>query len=249
GLFCGLGVLFTLASAINSGAFASGIESPDQYVGRLMREAAGQQAVRNSIFPAARRRDNLLRDQFRKIIQANRDYMEAVNKTDISDVNKINSPESFADPNYVAPALQQLHAVYALDSSQEEKVKNILTDMRRALEEQMGSSQREGFLRGFDSGVNAQLATRSKAVAAEKAWVESVDEEYKYAAEHLNDFRLNRDQLVIHNAAIREEFNALLHAQEEKRKSFLAAQHEFSKSQAQLLQRMGVSSQDVGAGK
>src|SRR5262245_1448464 len=110
-------------------ALNNGFESPDQYVGRLMREAAGQQPVRNPLFPGARRRDTILRDQFRKVIQVNRDYMEAVNNTDISEVKKINSPESFVDPNYAAPALQQLHAVYALDSNQEEKVKDILTNM------------------------------------------------------------------------------------------------------------------------
>jgi len=249
GIFCGLGLLFTLSNAISSGALTRSFESPDQYVGRLMREAAGQQPVRNSLFPGARRRDTILRDQFRKVIQVNRDYMEAVNNTDISDVKKINSPESFVDPNYAAPALQQLHAVYALDSNQEEKLKDIITNMRQALEEQMSSSQRESFLRGFDNGVNAQLATRSKAVAAEKSWVESVDEEYKYATEHSNQFRMNGEQLIIQDSATREEFNILLRSQEQRRKTFLAAQQEFSKSQTQLLQKMGVSSQDVGAGK
>jgi hypothetical protein len=248
-VFCGVGLLAIAFQVTSSGALSNGFESPDQYVGRLMREAAGQQPVHDSLFPGARRRDNILRDQFRKIIQVNRDYMEAVNNTDISEVKKINSPESFVDPNYATPALQQLHAVYALDSNQEEKVKDILTNMRQALEEQISSSQRENFLRGFDSGVNAQLATRSKAVSAEKAWVESVDEEYKYAAEHLNQFRMNGEQLIIQDAVTREEFNALLRSQEQKRKTFLVAQQEFSKSQTQLLQKMGVSSQDVGAGK
>src|SRR5215467_373959 len=42
-IFCGLALLFMGGNVISSGSFDLGFESPDQHVGRLMREAAGLQ--------------------------------------------------------------------------------------------------------------------------------------------------------------------------------------------------------------
>src|SRR5262245_25856025 len=178
-LFVMLGVAAVVALMGFLGVGMSGsFESPEQHVGRLMREASGLQPVHNALLPSNRRIDDALRDQFRNLIRVNREYTETVKNADISEVKRINSAESFANPDYAAPALQQLHNVYAIDAAQEEKVKSILDNLRHTMETEINSpSERESFLKGFDSSVQAQLATRRQAVAAEKAWVDAVDYE------------------------------------------------------------------------
>src|SRR5437899_3782405 len=125
------------------GMLARSFESPQQRVARLMREASGTQPVHQAWLPSQRRLDDAMREQFRKLIQTNRDYTEQVKKADISEVKRINSPESFVDPDYAAPGLHQLHALYDIDSGQEQKVKEIMDNLRHILANETSGSDRE----------------------------------------------------------------------------------------------------------
>jgi len=249
-LFCLFGLILNGANAMSSLSGGGISETPEQHVGRLMREAAGLQPVHDSIFPSQRRTDNALRNQFRTLVQTNRDYYQTVDKMDISEMKRINTAESFADPAVAAPALRQLHAVYDVDLAQETKVKEILDNLRRALEASAGSaSEKESLVNGFDKGMAEQLAKRSTLVAAEKGWVEAVDEEYAYANQHASDLHLRNSHLVIPDSSVRQELNSRIDAEEARRKEFLNAQKEFQQFQAQTFQKMGVKPQDVGAGQ
>jgi hypothetical protein len=246
-IFCLVGLGMTAMNAIPS--LSSTIsETPEQHVGRLMREAAGLRPVHDSMFPSQRRTDDVLRKEFRSLVQTNREYSETVSKMDITEVKNINTVESFADPTLAAGGLRQLHALFDVDSSQEVKVKGILSDLRRALESSASSpSERESLLKGFDNGLAEQLSKRTALVTAEKAWVDAVDEEYAYASQHSSDFHLQNGHLVIPDASIRQALNTRIDAQESHRKEFLQAQKEFQQFQAQTLEKMGVKPQDVGA--
>jgi hypothetical protein len=247
-IFCGLAILLMGSYAVSSGVFGSSFESPDQHVGRLMREAAGLQPVRESLFPGRRRLDDALRDQFRALVRQNNDYTETVNKIDVSQVKYLNSPESFADPDSAAGALKQLHALCDADADQEAKVKVILDNLRHALETSASSpSERDTLLRGFDSGLDPQRAKRQAVVAAEKGWMDAVDDEYAYAAQNAGKLSLNQGHLVINDPEVRETFNTKIRFQESQRNAFLAAQKEFNEFQAQSLQKLGVNPKDIGA--
>jgi hypothetical protein len=228
------------------GMLARSFETPQQRVARLMREASGTQPVHQAWMPSQRRLDDAMREQFRKLIQTNRDYTEQVKKADISEVKRINSPESFADPDYAAPGLLQLHALYDIDAGQEQKVKEIMDNLRHILENETSGSDREAALAGFDSAVASQQSTRQQAVASEKGWVDAVDEEYAYAAQNHFLFQLRNGHLLISDNGARDQFNTLVRAQEEKRKAFLQAQDQFRKFQQQQLQKLGVAPKDVG---
>lgn len=248
GIFCALVALLVGRYAVVSGSFDLGFESPDQHVGRLMREAAGLQPVRESLFPARRRLDDALRDQFRALVRQNHDYSEKVSKMDVSRVKNLNSPESFADPESAAAALRQLHDLYEADADQEVKVKEILDNLRHALENSTSSSsERESLLRGFDHGLDPQRAKRQAVVAAERAWMDAVDDEYSYAAQNAGKFLLLNGHLVVNDSEVREAFNNKIRYQESQRKAFLAAQKEFNDFQAQSLEKMGVNPHDIGA--
>jgi hypothetical protein len=243
-IFCLLCVLFLAAD------FARGMnfESDDQRVSRLMREAAGLQPIHQSMFPRKRRWDEGVREVFRELLRQNKEYSDAVRKLDQSQVNKINSPESFADPRVAEPALQQLHAAYDLDAAQEIRVKEVLEKLRAAMESGSSSaSERDAIDKGFEQGMAKQMPKRRRLVEAEKQWLDAVDSEYAYAGDHETDFILLQGHLSIASTAAREEFNARVREQEARRKDLLDAKKEFDQFQSQTLQKAGLSAKDAGA--
>ncbi len=226
---------------------ASARETPEQHVGRLMREAAELQPIGNEGSSSEGDFDDAMRKQFRRLIDRNREYAAAVERLDLSEVNKINSPESFADPGLASTSLKQLRASYDLDAEQEEKVKEILEDLRRAVASSTSSAWvRERMLKGFDQNVASKMPQRRQLIAAEKAWVDAVDDEYDYANQHRKEIRLVNDHLVIQDATLRDEFNAKVQDQEARRKEFLQAKEEFTQGQARDLQKFGLDPKKLG---
>ena len=242
--FCLLCVLFLAAD------FARGMnfESDDQRVSRLMREAAGLQPIHQSMFPRNRRWDDGVRQVFRELLRQNKEYSDALRKLNQSQVNKINSPESFADPRVAEPALKQLHAAYDLDAAQEIRVKEILEKLRATMESGSSSgSERDAVDKGFERGMAKQMPKRRRLVEAEKQWLHAVDSEYACAGEHEPDFIPLQGHLSIAGTAVREEFNARVREQEARRKELLDAKKEFDQFQSQTLQKTGLSPKDAGA--
>jgi hypothetical protein len=245
-IFSAVALIFGLSSVANN---LDGLkqESTDQLVGRLMREAAGLQPVHSSLWPSRRRMEDTWRPMFKQMVDLNKQYMEDVNRLDTSAVSDLNTAKSFLQPEIGDRALQQIHAVYALDSTQEEKLGRILEDLRHSMETVTTSaSEREAFMKGFDQGMKAGMSKRSVTVAAEKAWMEALDEEYDYARAHQSNLMERDGKVVIQGHEIVLEFNRRVDHQEELRKEFIEKQKEFSQFQASTLQKMGVKPQDIG---
>jgi energy-converting hydrogenase Eha subunit F len=241
-IFCLVSGFLTLANAL---AFLN-LEPPEARFGRLMREAAGVQPVRQKGFPNERRFDDQVREQYRKLLQQNRDYVAAVGRMDVSKVKDLNAAPSFASPEAAQQGLEQLHSLYAADAEQEEKVVVIMNDLRRILESSAGSeSERQAMLRGFDTTAAAEFSKRKETLVAERAWVDAVDDAHAYATAHREGMMLVNGQLVIPQAAVRNEFNVKIDLLEERRKAFLQAQKQLSQSQSDSLNRMGLSRKDL----
>jgi hypothetical protein len=243
-IFCLVCVLVAGFSWVSSLSF----EAPEQRIGRLAREAAGLQPERHSGFSRQRRFDDAVRNQYRNLVQQNRSYSEAVKSMDISQLKAINSAESFARPGSATEARRQLHALYDLDASQEEKIKEILDNLRQTMgSEASSTSERESMLQGFDKGTAEAAAKRAHALAAEKTWIDAVDDLYVYAEMHPGSFNLSNGHLIIPDAVVRNEFNAKMEFQGDQRKAFLNAQKEFSQFQGQSLDKLGLTPRDMGA--
>ena len=90
-IFCAISGLFTLANAATMFTF----ETPEVRFTRLMREAAGVQPAAHKGFPRQQRFDNEVREQYRIMLQQNRDFAEAKSKVDISKVKLLAQAESF----------------------------------------------------------------------------------------------------------------------------------------------------------
>lgn len=244
-IFCVLSGFFLL---LNAATLMANFEAPEQRFSRLMREAAGLQPESHRGFGRQRRFDDAIREQYRRLLQQNRDYVGAVKQMGVSKVQVLNTAEGFANPEAEEQGLQELHALYALDTDQEQKVRVIMGELRHVLENYAGSAQeREAMLRGFDASLAEQLNKRQEAVTSEKAFVDAIDDVHAYARAHRNDFSLVGGQLIFTDPAVQEEFNAKARVQDEKRNAFLTAQRQFNLSQAEILGKMGLNQKDIGA--
>jgi len=239
-------VILLVAGGVFASFFAD-FEPPERRIPRLMREAAGLQPERHRGFGRQRKFDDGIREQYRRLLQVNRDYSAQVKKMDISKLRLLNAPASYVNPQVEKEGLAQLHALYDLDAGQEEKVRAIMGDLRHIVENYASSaSEREALAQGFDNSVSTQIGLRQQALATEKAWVRAVDDLHAYADAHRKAFTASGTHLVFSDHAVRSEFQAKAEFQDEKRREFMALQQQFARSQANSLEKMGMSPRDIG---
>ncbi|HEY6249470.1 MAG TPA: zinc ribbon domain-containing protein [Candidatus Angelobacter sp.] len=249
GPVAGVIVVILLAAAVGGFLYLRTIddEKPEARIGRLMREAAGQQPIKKAFWSKNREFDDTFRDQYRNLFRINQEYLAAVKNADISAAAKLGSPESFADPASFTQGLSQLHAVYSLDMSQEEKVREVVGSIRHTIETgDWAASDREGVMKGFEAGLAVPLAKRQTAVSAEQAWVQSIDDVYNYAQQNHSVFVLNGGQLLISDNDVLQGFNSRMQTMSSRRTEFLQAKNDYDKFQADMFQKMGVTPKDMG---
>jgi hypothetical protein len=243
GLFCGIAMSLILPNFARSlGAFQP--ETDDQKVSRLVREAAGLQPVRKSLF----REDTVdtkSRDFFKQIIAINRDYQAEVDQLDTSATARLNTPRSFADPDSVAEGLRQLHAAYELDARQERRMSEVLENFRRGFDN-LSYSDRESMLKGFNQGLAKVGPNRQRAVTTEKAWIDSLDDVYGYAQANHSQFSMAGGQLRVAKEEVRQGFNRRIHVLNAARQEFLKARSDFDRLQGETLQKTGINRGEIG---
>jgi hypothetical protein len=243
GLFCGIAFGMVLLNGMaNLGSWQA--ETTDKKVGRLMREAAGLQPVRHSLFGEAKT-DVKMRDLFKDLISLNKEYKDAAGKLDTSATKNLSTPESFADPDSAAGGLNQLHAAYALDAHQEERMQQIMENFKRSFDD-LSASDRQAMQAGFEKGISQTMPMRQRAISAEKAWIDSMDDVYAYAQAHHADFAMSNGHLGISDPQVREDFNTRIRTTNARRTEFLQAKHALDETQSRSLQKFGVSPQQAG---
>lgn len=240
GIFCGLSLLFILGNVASS----IKVETTEQKLGRLMREAAGLQPVRKTLFREDKT-DTQMRSFFKDIIDVNRQYQQGIDALDTSETKKLNTPESLADPESAAEALRQLHAAYDLDAQQEQRLREILEKFKKGADD-LPPSQRDEMLKSFDEGLAKAMPTREHAITTEKAWIDSVDDLYAYARTYHSAFVFAGGRLAISDSTVREEFNQRIHTMNAHRSEFLQAKNALEQMQRQSLDRIGISRQQTG---
>jgi zinc ribbon protein len=244
GLFCGIGIFLLLANGANSFNGNWGTETTEQKLSRLVREAAGLQPVRTPLFGEAKA-DTKLRNFFKEIFGINKEYQQAVDKIDMRSTDKLVSPESFADPGSVADGLRQLHAAYALDEIQEQRMQQVLESLRHSFDD-LSPSDREDMLKGFNEALAKGMPTRKRAITTEKAWIDAMDDVYDYAQAHHADFHMSNGRLTVAHDDVMEQFNTRIRTLNARREEFIQAKNDFEKMQAQNMQKMGLTREQTG---
>ena len=205
------------------------------------------QPVRHTFLPSERRFDDAVRAQYSGLLQQNRDYMAAAQKVDATELARINTPESFADPDTATEARRLLHVSYDLDATQEKKVAERVANIRHILEESAWSaSERQAYLSGFDSTMAQVTPKRQQLLSAEKVWIDSVDELYNYASEHHGSIKVSNGRVAIADGSILQQFNVMIETEESRRNELLRAKQEFNQLQSNTMEKMGVSQKELG---
>jgi len=243
GLFCGIAFCMIFANAAtNLGPWTP--ETTDQKTARLMREAAGVQPVRRTMF-GENKIDAKLRGFFKDILALNKEYQEAISKLDTSETKKLSTPESFADPDSAADGLKQFHAACDLDAHQEERMLEIVDKFKHSFDD-LSASERQEMLEGFQKGLGQAMPVREHAVASEKAWLDAMDDAYDYARAHHADIRMVDGRLGVVHDDVRAEFNTRIRTLNARRTEFLQAKHAIDEIQSRELQKIGVNPQQLG---
>ena len=242
GLFCGIALFMILANAAGS-LVAFPPETADQKASRLMREAAGLQPVRKPSREDIS--DTKLRDLFKQIVTINKDYQAEVDKLDTSATTRLNTPQSFADPNSVGEGLRELHAAYELDARQEQRMSEVLENFGHGFDN-LPPSDRESMLKGFNQGLAQVMPTRQRAVTTEKAWIDSLDDVYRYARANHSQFRMAGGHLQVTGEETRQGFNRRIRAINASRQEFLKARSDFDRLQGETLQKTGINRGEIG---
>jgi hypothetical protein len=241
GLFAGIGFGILLLSAVGS----MRVETTDQKVVRLMREASGLQPVRTSLF-GENKDDTRLRELFKQTIAINKEYQAAADQLDTSATYKLTTPRSFADPEYAADALRQLHAAYDLDALQEQRMQQVLDNFKNSYND-VPEGERAAVLEGFNEGLAKGMPARQRAVSAEKAWIDAIDEAYSFAQANHADISLSAEgRVAVANPELLEQFNVKIRALNTTRNEFMQAKSDFDHFQGESLQKFGISRDQTG---
>lgn len=241
-------VFFIVGVGLTSlGWLGSQIEEPEAQIARLMREAAGQQPIRKALWASDQRFDNLVREQFSKVIQLNREYGELAASIKAPEISKVARPESFVDPTYAAEGVQQLHETYLLDQQIAQKLTQIADNLRHAVDvTDWSERKKEQFFQGFERGFAESMEKRRGLVDAEQAYVEATDNLYDYSNSHYRDFHLVDGHLRIADDSLRTEFNLRMRTYNARRSDLIRVREEFRRTQSATLSKFGMSPKDVG---
>jgi len=238
-------VVAGLAVAVS--LFAQQSETAEQYINRLIREATGAQPIQEARSPKQRAMDNSFRTQFRSLIQLNRDFVAAINKVDKEKLKKLMTAESLADPAVGADTVKELDAYAALEQENGAKSDQIIAGVRHTLEtaDWLGA-ERARMLKSFDIFMTESQDGRHRYLEAQKAWVEVVDDLYRYAAQHKDAFKIENGKVTVSDESVLAEVNQRLSTANAKREDMLKAQQAYQVLQAQRLKTFGVDPKSVG---
>lgn len=222
-------------------------ETPQERIGRLIREASGAQPIKRASSSSDRKFDDTFRDQFRNVIRVNREFMDKLHQLKTSEIAKVGSPQSFADPSYAAEGIKELHASHDLNQQVEQKVLEISGNLRRAIEDtDWPASTKQAALDGFEQGFAKALEKRQHLLDVAQAYGNATDDLYAYADAHQADMQLNNGHLRIKNNHVLQEFNSKLRQYNSRRNDLLQTKREFEQFQSDLLKASGVTRTDLG---
>ena len=241
-------LVIVLAGAAGAVAFLTvNREGAERRMTRLMREAAGLQSVRQAFFASDRQFDDAFRDQFRGILRVNREFIALQNKVNTTEIDKIGSPESFTDPDYAAEGLRQLHASVIFHREFEQKLQDIADNLRHTIAgTNWFASRKADALAGFERGFAGSLQKRQHVLNAEQAYVEAADDIYDYSYAHYTAFQLENGELTVADESVLNDLNSKIKQYNSRHDDLLQAQEEFTRFQSDMLNKMGMSSKDVG---
>jgi hypothetical protein len=214
-------------------------------VGRLAHEAvSGQPAAAGS--GQQSEMQNLIRDYFRQVRDLNVNYKQQIADLNLSQFPKLYSVESFASADAMRQSQSEVTSIWKVDSDQEDNLRGLREQMRSQVEATSWSdSQKKAFLDGFDTGAGKVIALRDPMVAAEKEWVEAVNDLYQYGLDNASGIEVQNGRVQINDSDIRDSFNQKMHAAQDKYRTMQIMKQSYDQQIAQMMSQTGLNQEDV----
>lgn len=242
-VLCGL----TFGGVFTCSASGQARETPKEHVNRLLKEASGMQSVRKDASGNEPAFDRALRLEYRDLIQANRAHVAALKQIDPHQVSQLGTPHSLVHPASAVAALDQLHAGYVLEIEHEQKVQHIYARLHHIFETaDLATTTRATLLKIFEDTIVAPSLERQRCITAEKSWIDSMDDLYRYANTHIETLQLVDGTVEISDPVIRQEFNEKIVSEEIHRRAFIEKQREYVRLQAQVFRALAIDPTNMG---
>lgn len=237
--------LFLVASVRANGQAA---ESPEGHLNRLVREAAGNRPIQNIGSASQIAFDSAFRAQYRRLIEVNRSYARAQSKIHADGIRQLSTPESLANPDGASANLRQLHLAYEIDVAHERESAEAYSGFRRVFEKaEWAGPYRNKFLETFDKTTSLPIAQRRRIITAEKEWINSLDDLYKFASYHKNTFSVAGGALLVSDPIVKQDLNNRIIAETGNRLAFIKAKREYSQMQERVLRALAVDPRSLDA--
>jgi hypothetical protein len=228
-------------------AVAQMLETPQEHIQRLVKEAIGAQPIRQARMVSERKFDDAFRGQFRAMIQQNHDFSEASAKMDRNKIKQLMTAESFVDPAVADADLQELHKYVGLEQENGEKMDKLIAGLRHTLETvDWTAPQRKQIISSFEVLVEQPQGDRRHYLSAEKQWAEAIDDAYKYVGEHRKDIKMQDGSLKVFDDKVLDELNSRIRAVNACRDEMITAMQAYKTMQQKRLETLGINRGDVG---
>jgi hypothetical protein len=242
-ILCGL----TFGGVFTRAAGGQARETPKEHVNRLLKEASGMQSVRKDASGNEPAFDLAFRSEYRDLIQANRTHVAALKQIDPRQLSQLGTPHSLIHPASAISALDQLHAGYLLEIEHEKKVQHIYARLHRIFETaDLASPTRTSLLKSFEDTIVVPSSERRRCIAAEKSWIDAMDDLYLYANAHLQALQIVEGTVEISDPVVRQEFNGKIVSEEIHRRAFIEKKREYLQLQAQVFRGLAIDPTNVG---
>ena len=238
-------VTFLLGTSICPGAQSQ--ETPEEHLGRLVKEAAGKQEIHASASPKQNAFDDAFRSGYRALIQANKNYELAVKKVPLADIKQLGTPPSLSNPASAESGLLELSAEYKAEVEHEQNVERIYANIKHILETAEWTAPiRTRLLKIFDRMTVAPALQRQRCIASEKVWIDALNDLYVYSTAHTTELHLIDGVIMIDDPSTRSQFNEKILVEATRRRLFLKTRADYAQIQTAALGVVKVDRNDIG---
>ena len=99
---------------------------------------------------------------------------------------------------------------------------------------------------GFDEKYEHIASVRRGLLESEREWGKSIIDLYNFAIQNHRYFRASKEQIIVANPEVLDQFNKKIGRSNDLRKKYLTDSQNFEKTQTSTFSDLGVSARDFG---
>jgi len=108
---------------------------------------------------------------------------------------------------------------------------------------------REKLLKLFENSIVVPSLERRRCIAAEKVWIDSMDDLYRYVNAHSSALLVVDGTITSSDPTVQQDLNAKIISEKARRQLFLKTKQEYAQMQAQAFRSLAIDPKGVGLQK